>query len=90
MITNGVRIYSANITPDKDTGIGMWSEADFINRFKAFEDLLIPAESVGFQTQHAWTEYAQMTRSDLADIYAYLMAQKPVRNRVDVINGMGR
>ena len=37
MPANGATIYSANITPDPDTGIGTWSEQDFIARFKAFE-----------------------------------------------------
>ena len=90
MVANGVTVYSANITPDIETGIGRWSEADFIRRFKSFEGLRISAETVGFQTQHAWTEYAQMTESDLADIYAYLMAQPAVSNRVDPLQGMQR
>lgn len=88
MPANGVKVYSANITPDKETGIGNWSERDFINRFKNFAGTRVAADAVGFQTQHAWTEYAQMSESDLADIYAYLMAQKPVRNSVDPLHGI--
>ena len=87
MVANGTKIYSANITPDPETGIGTWSEQDFIERFKAFEDARFPVESIGYQSQHAWTEYAQMSEADLADIYAYLMAQEPVRQLVDPIYG---
>ncbi len=77
-----------NITPDPETGIGTWTERDFITRFKGFEGVRAPAAGIGFQTQHAWTEYAKMTESDLADIYAYLMAQPAVRQRVDPVMGI--
>lgn len=87
MAANGTTIYSANITPDPETGIGIWSEQDFIARFKAFEGARFPVESIGYQSQHAWTEYAQMSEADLADIYAYLMTQRPVRQLVDPIYG---
>jgi mono/diheme cytochrome c family protein len=87
MAANGTTIYSANITPDRETGIGSWSEQDFIARFKAFEGARFPVESIGYQSQHAWTEYAQMSEADLADIYAYLMAQDPVPQLVDPIFG---
>ena len=33
----GYRVRSANITPDADTGIGQWTEEQFINKFKGFE-----------------------------------------------------
>lgn len=81
-IPGGGTVYSANISPDPETGIGNWSEADFIARFKAYQGARIPITETGFQTQHAWSEYAQLTEADLAAIYAYLMAQPPVRNAV--------
>jgi len=74
---------SANITPDKETGIGNWTTERFIQRFKMYAGARIPVSEAGYQTQHAWTEYGQMTPADLADIYAYLMSQEPVRNDVD-------
>jgi mono/diheme cytochrome c family protein len=82
MFANGRKVYSANISPDPETGIGRWSVEDFIARFKAYAGARIPVSDVGYQTQHAWTEYARLTESDLADIYAYLRAQAPVTNRV--------
>jgi mono/diheme cytochrome c family protein len=82
MMAAGRKVYSANISPDPETGIGNWSEADFIARFKAYAGARIPVTETGFQTNHAWTEYAQMSEADLADVYAYLMAQPPVRNVV--------
>jgi mono/diheme cytochrome c family protein len=87
MIATGKKVYSANVTPDVETGIGDWTVEQFIARFKAYEGARIPVEDVGYQTQHAWTEYAKLTEPDLADIYAYLMSHPPVRNAVDPAAG---
>ena len=78
-------VYSANISADPETGIGNWTEADFIARFKAYEGKAIPVSETGFNTQMAWTEYAQMTEEDLAAVYAYIMSQPPVRNEVNIV-----
>jgi len=88
MIAQGQTVYSSNISPDTETGIGDWTVERFIARFKAYEGARIPVADIGFQTQHAWTEYARMTESDLADIYAYLMSHPPVRQRVDPVAGV--
>jgi mono/diheme cytochrome c family protein len=78
-------VYSANISADPDTGIGNWTVEDFIARFKAYENQRIPVSEVGYNTQMAWTEYAQLTESDLAAIYAYIMSQPAVRNEVTLV-----
>jgi len=88
MQANGRTVYSANISADAGTGIGRWTVDDFITRFRAYADASIPVSETGFQTQHAWTEYAQLTDEDLAAMYAYIMAQPPVSNRVDPLAGM--
>ncbi|MDJ0926039.1 MAG: cytochrome C [Gammaproteobacteria bacterium] len=85
MIANGRKVYSANISADPETGIGSWSVDDFVARFRAYENVVIPVSEIGYQTQHAWTEYAKLTDTDLADIYAYIMAQPPVRNEVNLL-----
>ena len=38
---NGIVVRSANITPDIETGIGRWTKADFIKRFKQYENAVI-------------------------------------------------
>jgi mono/diheme cytochrome c family protein len=78
----GHPVKSANISPDLETGIGAWTVEQFVARFKAYEGARIPAAELGYNTQHAWTEYAQLTAADLADVYAYLMAQRPIRNEL--------
>ncbi len=85
--TNTASVQSANITPDKETGIGAWSEQDFIARFKAFdknsglykEDGVKKGE---FNSPMPWQAYAGMTEEDLAAVYAYLMSVKPISNKV--------
>lgn len=59
-----------NITPDKETGIGLWSEEDF---WKAMHEgksrdgkLLYPA--------FPYTEYTKVTRADADLIFAYLQS----------------
>lgn len=76
---------SANITPDKDTGIGSWTKEAFINRFKAYADSgasRIPVTGELKQTSMPWLSYANMAESDLSAIYDYLQTVKPVRNAV--------
>jgi mono/diheme cytochrome c family protein len=83
---DGAVARSANITPDEETGIGAWSESDFVSRFKFYgnaEARTLKAESVGYITVMPWTMYAGMTERDLAAIYKYLRTVKPVNNHVE-------
>jgi mono/diheme cytochrome c family protein len=81
----GYRVRTANITPDADSGIGSWTEQQFIDKFKGYEaaiDRPIVGPEERQNTIMPWTTFAHMTREDLAAIYAYLRTQKPVVNRV--------
>lgn len=82
---NGHMVRSANITPDKSTGIGNWSQAGFLARFKAFNDPEKAARVAkeDFQTIMPWYDYAGMSDGDLKSIYAYLKTVKPVKNKVE-------
>jgi hypothetical protein len=77
-------VRSANISPDRDTGIGAWSREDFIARFRRYQGPggLIPVGSDDFNSLMSWTRYADMTDDDLSAIYAYLMQARPISNRV--------
>lgn len=85
LFPDGAVVRSANITPDEKTGIGKWTEAAFVERFKAYADSgfvaadLKPGE---FNTIMPWTMYAQMTPKDLAAIYTYLKTIQPIDNSV--------
>ena len=68
----------ANLTPDKETGIGKWSEADFIRTIRTGTD-------PDGHKLHRFMPYEyvrRMTDNDLRAIYNYLMALPPVVNKV--------
>jgi mono/diheme cytochrome c family protein len=85
-LETGYRTRSANITPDADTGIGSWTEQQFVDKFKGFEkptNTVLADHERAQNTVMPITAYAGMTREDLAAIYAYLRTIKPVTNRVE-------
>ena len=70
-------LYTPNITPDRDTGIGAWSADDF---WRAMHEgrsrdgsYLYPA--------FPYTNYTKVTREDSDAIFAYLMSLKPVARK---------
>lgn len=82
----GGTLASANITPDNETGIGLWTEQHFINRFKNFSPdsgNIVNVKPDEFNTVMPWTMYSGMTEKDLASIYAYLRTVKPVKNNIE-------
>jgi mono/diheme cytochrome c family protein len=88
-LRNGAIVRPANITPDADTGIGTWSEEQFIDKFKAWEAAEPRQLSDAEQRENTimpWMYYAGMTREDLGAIYAYLRSLKPIINRVQKFN----
>lgn len=77
---------SPNISPDKETGIGEWTEERFVQRFKAYAAEGYVPPKVGmkdFNSIMPWTMYANMTEEDLKAIYAFIKAQKPMKNEVE-------
>jgi mono/diheme cytochrome c family protein len=82
----GYRSRAANITPDANTGIGAWTEQQFVDKFKGFEaapSVTLAEQERAQNTPMPITAYAGMTREDLSAIYAYLRTLTPVVNRVD-------
>jgi len=80
---------SANITPD-DTGIGKWTEEQFIGRFRAYADKELPVKEGEFNSIMPWTMYGGMSDLDLRAIYAYLRTQQPIANRVEPFTAKGQ
>lgn len=81
---------SANITPDKETGIGNWTEEAFVKRFKKYADsAYIPnkVEKGGFNTTMPWTMYSSMSEDDLKAMFTFLKHVKPVSNSVERFTG---
>ncbi|PWJ56002.1 cytochrome c [Dyadobacter jejuensis] len=79
-------VRSANLTPDVETGLGQWTEAMFVNRFKMYADSAYSPPKVApgdLNTPMPWNMYAGMTDTDLKAIYAYLRSLKPIHHKVD-------
>jgi hypothetical protein len=71
-------VYSQNLTPDIDTGIGTWTEEMFVDIFRKGRHLggggrppLPPMP---------WLWYRAMPDEDLVAIYAYLRSLPPIRS----------
>ncbi|WP_439880001.1 c-type cytochrome [Pontibacter sp. MBLB2868] len=81
---NGSVLRSANITPDKQNGIGAWSEDDFVHRFKSFSnpEMAQKVDMKAMNTVMPWTMYAGMKEKDLRAIYKYLRTVEPNNNKV--------
>lgn len=71
--------FAANLTPDKETGIGNWTATNFVNTMKTGKhagfgrDILPPMP---------WDDYRQLSDEDLEAIFAYLQTIEPVKNEV--------
>ena len=82
----GMVVVSANITPDPETGIGRWSEQDFLDRiyqYKEYAEKGSPVVGPESFTLMPWLAFAQLEPDDLKAIYAFLRTQKPVYHAVD-------
>ncbi len=68
-------IYSTNITPDPETGIGGWSDEEFLRAMR---------QGIGRGREHLfpafpYTSFTNMTDEDILALKAYLSTVKPVR-----------
>jgi mono/diheme cytochrome c family protein len=61
-------IYSSNITPDRETGLGNWTEDDFI---RAMSSGVAPGGRHLFPA-FPYTSFTKLTTSDIKSIYGYL------------------
>lgn len=68
-------IYSTNITPDPETGIGQWTSNDF---YRAMHEGVAPGNRRLYPAfPYPW--YTKLTRADVDDIRAYLSTLTPVK-----------
>jgi len=82
---DGSVIRSANISPDNETGLGLWTEAAFITKFRSYTDSSYKPNKMGpgmAQTVMPWTMYGGMDTTDLKAIYAYLRTVKPQKRTI--------
>ncbi|HEY3251684.1 MAG TPA: cytochrome c [Ignavibacteria bacterium] len=88
---DGTIIRSANISPDKETGIGNLSKELFIQKFKMHLDPAnLDVQKRGYNTPMPWSQFATgCSEEDLGAVYDYIMTQNPVKNKVEKIRLQG-
>jgi mono/diheme cytochrome c family protein len=71
--------YTANLTPDQETGLGKWT-------FEQFRDTIRTGRHMGrgrtILPPMPWRYYANLTDEDLRAVFAYLRSVPAVSNRV--------
>jgi mono/diheme cytochrome c family protein len=71
-------VYPPNLTPDRDTGLGRWSDAEIV---RAVRQGLRP-DGRALLPVMPWPSYSALTEADAAALVAYLRTLRPVRNQV--------
>jgi len=71
--------FSANLTPDPDTGLGKWTQETFITALRTGRH---EGKGRPILPPMPWPMYGQATDEDLGAIFAYLQSLAPVKNRV--------
>jgi hypothetical protein len=67
-----------NLTPDKETGLGNWTDAQIIAAFQTG----VRPDGRMLAPKMPWRAYAGLTKSDAAAIVAYLRSLPPVSHKV--------
>ena len=71
--------YAQNLTPDENTGLGIWTEEMFIRALRTGRHMGVSRQ---IQPPMPWEVYGRLPEEDLKSIYAYLRSIPPVKNRV--------
>lgn len=85
-LPKGGWVISSNLTPDKETGLGNWTEEQFVQRFKQYADSSYAPHYCGpneFNTIMPWVMFSGMEERDLEAIYAYLQTLEPVSHKIE-------
>jgi len=68
----------SNITPDSATGIGKWTEEDFLRTIRTGDD----PQRHTLKDFMPWRQFRRMSDDDLRAIYRYLRTVRPVGNHI--------
>ena len=78
-------VRAPNITMDKATGIGNWTQEMFVRRFKSYADSAykpVKLYASELNSPMPWTMYGGMSEVDLKAIFVYLKSLKKQNNKV--------
>jgi cytochrome c553 len=71
--------YTANLTPDRNNGLGIWTEDMFMRAIREGKHM---GTSRPILPPMPWQVYRNLTDDDLKSVFAYLKTLTPVANRV--------
>ena len=71
--------YAANLTSDKETGMGGWTEQQFIQAMKTGKHM---GQGRPILPPMPWQNLAAMTDEDLKSVFVFLQSTPPVKNKV--------
>jgi mono/diheme cytochrome c family protein len=70
-------IYSPNLTPDNNTGLGFWSDQDFLRALR----LGVAPDGSHYYPAFPYPNFTKLTRDDILAIRAYLNTLTPLPNK---------
>lgn len=79
-------VRTANLTPDKETGIGNLTKEQFLQKFKDYrspERQNVPVKDGEFSTIMPWIFFSKAKDEDLSAVYDFLTTLPPVKNKVE-------
>jgi hypothetical protein len=71
--------YTANLTPDQNTGLGIWTEDMFVRAIRTGRHM---GSSREIAPPMPWPAFRNATDDDLKSIFAYLRTIQPIANHV--------
>jgi mono/diheme cytochrome c family protein len=70
-------IYAPNLTPDRETGLGSWSDADFVRALRYG----VAPDGSRYDPAFPYPNFTKLTRDDILSIRAYLATLTPFQNK---------
>ncbi|HZJ56336.1 MAG TPA: c-type cytochrome [Myxococcaceae bacterium] len=71
--------YAANLTPDRETGLGAWTEQNFVDTMRTGRHM---GRGRPILPPMPWEMVGKLTDQDLKAVFAYLRTLPTVKNRV--------
>jgi mono/diheme cytochrome c family protein len=71
--------FASNLTPDKSTGLGTWTEEIFVETFWTGKQM---GHGRNLLPPMPWQAIGQLKDEDLKSIFAYLQSLPPIKNQV--------